>query len=96
MNNHINDLVEIQFTKDIIVNFVNNGSLSNDDNIEDPEDPFDLTQYFEERLGDESNLEEEYIYEAISTVTAHDIFQKKTDIFDPHVKVGMEIRFYID
>ena len=55
-----------------------------------------MTQYLEERLGCESNIEEEDIYEAISKVTAHDIFQKKTVEFDPQVKVGMESRFYID
>ena len=42
------------------------------------------------------NLAEVNIYESISTVGAHDIFQKKTDIFDPQEKVGMESRFYID
>ena len=55
-----------------------------------------MTQYLEERPGHVSNLEEEYIQESISTVTAHDIFREKTVRFDPHVKVGMESRFYID
>ena len=45
LNNQINDLAGLHFTGDIIVNFVNKGSLSNDDNIEDPEDPFEVTQY---------------------------------------------------
>ena len=49
LNNKINELDDIQFTKDIIVKFVNKGSLSNDDNIEYPEDPFEVTQYLEER-----------------------------------------------
>ena len=49
-----------------------------------------MTQYLEERSGCEYNLEEEDIYESMSTVTAHDIFLKKTVIFDPQVKVGME------
>ena len=66
-----------EFPEDIIVNFVNNGSLSNYDNIENPEDPFEVKQYLEERSGLESNLEEEDVYEAIITVTAHDIFSKK-------------------
>ena len=36
------------------------------------------------------------MYESISTVTDHDIFQNKNVTFDPQVKVGMESRFYID
>ena len=79
-NNQINDLADIQFSKDIIVNFVNIGFLSNYMNIEDSEGPFEMTQFLEERSGCESNLEEVNIYDAIITVTAHDIFQKKTSI----------------
>ena len=30
LSNHINDLADIEFPKDIIVNFYNNGSLFND------------------------------------------------------------------
>ena len=48
LNNQINDLADIQFPEEITVDFVNNGSLSNDDNIEDPEDPFEVTQYLKE------------------------------------------------
>ena len=56
LNNQINDLENIQFPEDIIVNFVNNGSLFNNDNIEDPEDPFEVTQFLEERSCHESIL----------------------------------------
>ena len=73
LNNQINYLADIQFPKDIIVNFVNNGSLCINYNIEDPEDQFEVTQYLEERSGHESNLQEEDIYDAIITITAHDI-----------------------
>ena len=86
----------MRFPEDIIVNFVNNGSLFNNENIEDPEDPFEVTQLLEERSGNESNLAEGNIYDAISTVTVYDIFQKKTDEIDPQVEGGMESRFYID
>ena len=79
----------MQFPKDIIVNFVNNGSLYNDENIEDTDYPFEVTQYLEEISGIESNLEEEDIYEAISTFTAHDIFRKNTVKLDPQVKFGI-------
>ena len=48
-NNQIYDLDDIQFPKYIIVHFVNKGSQYNDDNIEDPEVPFEVTQYVEER-----------------------------------------------
>ena len=41
LNIQINDLADIQFPEDIIVNFVNKGSLSNVDNVEDSEDPFE-------------------------------------------------------
>ena len=95
MNNQINYLADIHFPEDIIFNSVNKGSLSNDDNIEDPEDPFEVTQYLEERWGHESNLEEEDTYEAISTATDHDIFRKNTVRLDNQVKFGIESRFYI-
>ena len=49
LNNQINYLSDIQLPEDIIVNFVNESSLSNDDNIENPEDQFKMTQYLEER-----------------------------------------------
>ena len=62
--------------QDIIVNFVNKASLSNDSNIEDPEDPFEVTQYLKERLGFEYNPKEEEKYEATSTANDHGIFQK--------------------
>ena len=55
-----------------------------------------MTQYLEERLGFESNLQEEDIYEAVSTVTDHDIFLKKNVKFDTQVKFGIESRYYID
>ena len=61
----------------MIVNFVNKGSLSNDDNIEDPEDQYEVKKYLKEKSVLESNLEEEDIYEAISTVNAYDIFQNR-------------------
>ena len=43
LNNQINDLADLKFPKDIFVNFVDKCSLSNDDNVEDPEDPFEVT-----------------------------------------------------
>ena len=45
--NQINDFADIKFPKDIIKNFMNKGSLSNDYNIEDPEDPFEVTKFLE-------------------------------------------------
>ena len=81
LKNQINDLDDLQFPKDIIVNFVNKWYLYIENNIEDPEDPFQVAQYIKERLGHESNLEEEDIYEAISTITAHVIFQKDCQIW---------------
>ena len=68
LKNKINDLDDIWFHKDIIVNFVNKGSLSNDDNIEDPEDPFEVTQYLKERSGNESNLEEIYMKQLVQSL----------------------------
>ena len=56
---------------------MNKGSLFNNENIEDPEDTFEVTQFLEERTGYESNLEEENMYDAIITITAHYIFQKR-------------------
>ena len=92
----MNDYVNMQFPEDIIVNFLNNGSLFKNDNFEDPEDPFEVTQYLEERSGHESNLAEGHIYYAISTNTAHNIFQKNFEIFYSQVKIGMDSRFYIN
>ena len=54
-----------------------------------------MTKYLKERSSHESNLEEEYVNEAISTVTANDIFQKKTLRFDTQVKVVMESRLIL-
>jgi hypothetical protein len=47
LSNHTNDLANLQFTEELIVNFLKKDSLSNDDNIEDPEEPFEVTQYLE-------------------------------------------------
>ena len=40
LKNQVNYLADKQFFEDILVHFLNKGSQSNDDNIEDPEDPF--------------------------------------------------------
>ena len=47
LKNQIDEMSDIELPEDIIFNFVNNDSLFNDNYIEDPEDTFEVTQFFE-------------------------------------------------